>query len=280
MIKIRVPATSANMGPGFDSLGIALNLYNTYSFYYGEEDGEKSLMREASDLVFQSIERTPEPVKVTVESHIPMSRGLGSSAACIVAGVMAANVYLNSPLGLTELLQLATQAEGHPDNVAPALFGGITASLMQEGKAYTQRFLPGEDWDYVAMIPDFYLSTRKAREVLPREIPFEHGVWNASRSGFLILALMHGRKDLLPLALEDRLHENYRKSLIPDFDDIKKALRRTGEEAIYLSGAGPTMLCISENGEQIKKLFEHLPLKNTWEVKILHPDLEGAKILR
>lgn len=125
MIKIRVPATSANMGPGFDSLGIALNLYNTYSFYYGEEDGEKSLMSEASDLVFQSIERTPEPVKVTVERQIPMSRGLGSSAACIVAGVMAANVYLNSPLGLTELLQLATQAEGHPDNVAPALFGGI-----------------------------------------------------------------------------------------------------------------------------------------------------------
>lgn len=280
MIKIRVPATSANMGPGFDSLGIALNLYNTYSFSYGEEDGEKSLMREASDLVFQSIKRMPEPVKVTVESHIPMSRGLGSSAACIVAGVMAANVYLDSPLGLTELLQLATQAEGHPDNVAPALFGGITASLMQEGKAYTQRFLPGEDWDYVAMVPDFHLSTRKAREVLPREIPFEHGVWNASRSGFLILALMHGRKDLLPLALEDRLHENYRKSLIPDFDDIKKALRRAGEEAIYLSGAGPTMLCISENGEQIKKLFEHLSLKNTWEVKILHPDLEGAKILR
>lgn len=280
MIKIRVPATSANMGPGFDSLGIALNLYNTYSFSYGEEDGEKSLMREGSDLVFQSIERMPEPVKVTVESHIPMSRGLGSSAACIVAGVMAANVYLDSPLGLTELLQLAAQAEGHPDNVAPALFGGITASLMQEGKAYTQHFLPGEDWDYVAMIPDFHLSTRKAREVLPREIPFEHGVWNASRSGFLILALMHGRKDLLPLALEDRLHENYRKSLIPDFDDIKKALRRAGEEAIYLSGAGPTMLCISENGEQIKKLFEHLSLKNTWEVKILHPDLEGAKILR
>lgn len=280
MIKIRVPATSANMGPGFDSLGIALNLYNTYSFSYGEEDGEKSLMREASDLVFQSIERTPEPVKVTVERQIPISRGLGSSAACIVAGVMAANVYLDSPLGLTELLQLATQAEGHPDNVAPALFGGITASLMQEGKTYTQRFLPGEDWDYVAMIPDFHLSTRKAREVLPREIPFEHGVWNASRSGFLILALMHGRKDLLPLALEDRLHENYRKSLIPDFDDIKKALRRAGEEAIYLSGAGPTMLCISENGEQIKKLFEHLSLKNTWEVKILHPDLEGAKILR
>lgn len=280
MIKIRVPATSANMGPGFDSLGIALDLYNTYSFYYGEDDGEKSLMREASDSVFQSVGRMPEPVKVRVESHIPMSRGLGSSAACIVAGVMAANAFLDSPLGLTELLQLATKAEGHPDNVAPALFGGVTASLMKDGKAYTQRFFPGEDWDYVAMIPDFQLSTRKAREVLPREIPFEHGVWNASRSGFLILALVQGRKDLLPMALEDRLHENYRKSLIPDFDDIKTALRRIGEEAIYLSGAGPTMLCISEKGEQIRKLLEHLPLKNTWEVKILHPDLEGAKVVR
>ena len=271
----RVPATSANLGPGFDCLGIALNLYNDYTFYFGE-DGEDNLMVRAAQLSFEKAGKTMPPLRVETR-RIFISRGLGSSAACIVAGLMAANDALDEPYIREEILTMATALEGHPDNVAPAIYGGVTAAADTEKGVVFQRFIPKISWDFVAFIPPVELSTAEARRVLPKQIPYKDAVWNASHSIFVALALLQGDYDLLCEGLQDRLHEPYRKPLIPKIQDLEQALKDFGEKAIYLSGAGPTVICISRQGEALQDWWREQPLSSNWKAHLLRPDKDGAK---
>ncbi len=267
--RVRVPATSGNLGPGFDSMGLAVDLYNEYRFHYGLE-GEDSLMKTASDAVFAYLAKPAQPVKIEVAANIPMARGLGSSAACVVAGVLAANAYTGNTLDQDTLLNIATAVEGHPDNVAPALLGGVTLCLDYQGVRYHQ-FMPQKQLDFVALVPDYELSTEKARQVLPDTVPFADAVHNSAHSSFLALSLYLGKREDLSFALDDRLHQPYRKSLMPDYQQVVDQLIKLGEDAIYLSGAGPTIMCINKNGKALVEQWQKLPIaqkRKAYQLKI------------
>ncbi len=257
---VKVPATSANLGPGFDSMGVALSLYNTYTFRYGQPgDDNNSLMALASHAVFNHLGLPSPDVQIEVQADIPMARGLGSSAACVIAGCLAANAYTGQQLNTDALLDIATSVEGHPDNVAPALLGGITVSLMHEGVRY-HHFTPQRDLQFVALVPDYQLSTEKSRQVLPQSVPFHDATSNASRSAFLALSLYLGHHEDLAFATEDHLHQPYRKTLMPDYDRVVEALGNLGENTVYLSGAGPTIMCITRNATSLIREWRKLPI--------------------
>ncbi len=270
--RVRVAATSANLGPGFDSMGVALKLYNDYIFDYAKAGGD-SLMKAASDAVFSHLGKPAAPVHISVQAAIPQARGLGSSAACVVAGVMAANAYNGNPLSKAELLNIATAVEGHPDNVAPALLGGITLCLQQRGVHYHQ-FVPQQPLDFVALVPDYQLSTKQARAVLPQTVAFGDAVHNAAHCGFLALSLYLGRRADLAVALNDKLHQPYRQALLPDYQQVSQALAALGEDAVYLSGAGPTIMCISKDGAALVDNWQQLAIAKTRQA--YHLQIAGA----
>lgn len=253
MIQINVPATSANLGPGFDTLGIALNRYN--SFYIREIEKidfrNENLFYRSYRRVFELLDKPIIEVDVGIDADIPMSRGLGSSAACIVAGVMGANVMLGSPLSKEEILEISTLIETHPDNIAPALYGGLVTSVMEGGKVYSCQVPIKNKLQFITLVPDFKLSTKKARAVLPTTIPYKDGVYNVGRVALLLAALTTGRDDLLVQAFKDRLHQPYRGDLILGFDKILDFANNSGALGTYLSGAGPSIMCIS-NEENLK----------------------------
>ena len=203
MIKIKVPATSANIGPGFDSIGLALSLYNTFTF----EEIPKGLeimgcddrFKGEDNLVYTSMKRTLAEIgheiggiRITMETNIPVSRGLGSSAACIVAGILGANELAGSPLSKDGLLKIATEIEGHPDNVAPALLGGLVTSIAEGDEVFHNNINVAKGIKFIALIPDFTLSTKEAREVLPKEISFKDGVFNVSRVSYYCQPFLMG----------------------------------------------------------------------------------------
>lgn len=291
MIEVRIPATSANVGPGFDALGIALNLYNTYRFqeiFNGldiegfEEDynNKNNLVYTSMLRTFDIIEYSPKGIKIEAHTQIPISRGLGSSAACILAGVLGANYMAGEPLSKLDIFKIAVEIEGHPDNIAPALFGGLIASIMEEEQIYYNHINIAKGIKFVALIPDFTLSTKLSREVLPRQISHRDGVHNSGRVALLLSALSNGRFDLLKHALKDRLHQPYRGKLIEGFDDVFSKCDKLGSLGVYLSGAGPTIMAIVEENnvnfsKDIKEYFNSIGYN--WDVKELDLDLEGAK---
>ncbi len=293
MIKIRVPATSANLGPGFDSLGIALNLYNDFLFEETlgglEIIGALSSEEDKDNLVYTSMLKTfdligykPKGIKLKIESKSPVSRGLGSSASCIVAGVMGANEIAGSPLSQSEIFKLSTEIEGHPDNIAPALFGGLVVSLMEDKEIYYNEINVAEGLKFVAIIPDFPLSTKSAREVLPTEVAYKDAVENISRVCLLISALSNGRFDLLKHGLRDNLHQPYRGKLIEGFEEVLSKSYELKALGGYLSGAGPTiMTIIKENDITFKENMEAYlkSINYSWKVIELKLDLDGAKII-
>lgn len=293
MIKISVPATSANLGPGFDALGIALNIYNQFTFEEIDSGlellGCKKEFKNKDNLIYSSMIRTFEKlgykekgIRITIDSKIPASRGLGSSASCILAGVMAANELAGGTLSRQEIFQLATEIEGHPDNIAPALFGGLVTSVMEGEKIYSNRIELAEGLKFIALIPDFDLSTEESREVLPEEIAYSDAVYNIGRVSLMLSALVSGNFELLKVGLKDRLHEQYRGSLVPDYDLIVKKCRELGILGSYLSGAGPSIMVLVEEAEdkfalEIESFLAQL--KASWMVKELGVDLKGARIL-
>ena len=291
MFKIKVPGTCANLGPGFDTLGLALKLYNTYHI----EETEKGLeitgcqkeFADENNLVYTSMvhcfKKTgykPKGIKIHMETEIPISRGLGSSAACILAGVMGANLIAGSPLDKEEIFKMATELEGHPDNIAPALFGGLVVSLMDGEDIYYNKIDVHEGIKFLALIPDFTLSTREARGVIPKTIDFKDAVFNVSRVSLLLSALVNGKFGLLKYGVKDSLHQNYRGKLIADYFEIVKTCEELGSLGTILSGAGPTIMnIVVENDDEFaEKIKEYLKsLENKWEVKELHLDLNGAQ---
>ena len=290
-VTIRVPATTANLGPGFDAFGCALNLYTDVTFEETEYDleitgcdeeyaGPDNMAYIAYCAVLASLSEEVRGIKIHIESQIPICRGLGSSAALLVAGAMGANVLRGNKLSTQGLLNITNAMEGHPDNLAPAFYGGLTASMVDNGLPVTVNFPLHPDWEFLALVPDFTLSTPKARAVLPKEVSRADAIYNIAHGAMVLKALELGDEKLLRNAMQDRLHQNYRRSLIQDYDAIEALVRTTGA-AFCLSGAGPTLLCITQDEKLEEKLMKKLPAIATanWQMLPLHVDFEGARIL-
>ena len=266
MIKIRVPATSANLGPGFDCLGLALDIWNDVSFvesdsirYQVTGEGAEKLNHRPKNLLTDSFRRVFEicgtPLKgVTIEAHnkILHSSGLGSSAAAIVAGIYGANELLGKPLDIHALVKLATQIEGHPDNVAPALLGGLVVSAMTESEVITRRY----DVPLLSAVivkPDVHWQTHTARTVLPKTVSRADAIFNIGRTALVIDALRNGDLNLLQKVMDDRIHQLYRLKHIPTGIAAYETARQFGAAA--LSGAGPSIICfvLPEKTEDTKE---------------------------
>lgn len=294
MIKVKVPATTANMGPGFDSIGMALQIYN---IVYAEEipsgleiiiqEGSKDISTDETNLVYKTILKFYEIIgqevpgmRLIQQDHIPHTRGLGSSAACIVAGLHIANAMSHSFFSKEELVQIAAQIEGHPDNTTPAILGGMTIGAMDDTDMKYVKVKVAENITFAVMIPDFTLSTELAREVLPAQIPLQDGVFNASRAALLAASMITGDVDNLPMAMQDRFHEPYRKHLIPNMEEIMDQSLSHGAKGVFLSGAGPTLIAVIKNVVAFRReMVEYLGgLEDSWQVQMIQADQKGAQV--
>lgn len=292
MIEVRVPATSANIGPGFDCLGVAVNMYNKFFveeikeglIFEGCEDkfkNEDNLIYVAMKKCFDKIGYKPTGLRIKVESDIPVSRGLGSSAACVIGGIVSANELAGRVLNKKELLDLAVEVEGHPDNVNPAFCGGMTVSISDNKEIIYSKVKVSEGIKFCALIPDFTLSTEKARTVLPKSIDYKDGIFNVGRTALMVSALNNGDFHLIKHACKDKLHQDYRAKLIENFYSIKKQCEKLNSLGVFLSGAGPTiMVMIKEEENYFSKNIRVFldTLKNKWEVRELKIDNIGTII--
>jgi homoserine kinase len=261
---VSVPATTSNLGPGFDCLGMALKLYNDLTLEHHSEpgpttmeisgEGAQSLPKDASNLIARAAntilsDRVSGRLVFKAVNRIPLARGLGSSAAAIVSGLVAANRLLKpSPLSIEQLLQYAIVLEGHPDNVAPAILGGVTVSIKDRAETRTIALKPHAELVAVVCIPDFELATAKARSVLPDTVPRDAAVENVARAMVLASALERGRWDDLAQAMGDRLHQPYRVHLVPGLKSVLAAALAQGACGAALSGSGPTVLALCRKG--------------------------------
>ena len=290
-VTIRVPATTANLGPGFDAFGCALSLYTDVTFEETEWGLEITGCDEAytgpDNLAYVSycaalatMSEELRGVKIHIDANIPICRGLGSSAALLVAGAMGANVLRGNKLSTQGLLNITNAMEGHPDNLAPAFLGGLTASMVDNGLPVCVNFPLHPDWQFLALIPDFNLSTAKARAVLPQQVSRADAIYNVSHGALVLKALELGDEKLLRTAMQDRLHQNYRKHLITDYEKIEALVRTTGA-AFCLSGAGPTLLCITRDKNLREKLAKKLDsiTEANWEMIPLHVEFQGAHVI-
>ena len=257
-VHVRIPATSANLGPGFDALGLALALHNEVVAEEGdrvsvkiEGEGADRLARDGGNVVARGVKLAYEAAgraftgcELACVNRIPTSRGLGSSAAAWVGGLVAGNVLLGSPLSRDALLGLAARAEGHPDNVAAAIFGGLTVSCgTPEGVTAVTLPVAGT-LSWVVLVPEVTSATAEARALLPRSVPREDAVFNVQRVALLLASLQAARPAALSVALEDRLHQPYRLKLFPWMPAVATAARAAGALGCVLSGAGPSLLAV------------------------------------
>ncbi len=290
-VTVRVPATTANLGPGFDAFGCALSLYTDVTFEELEDglvitgceeeySGPDNLAYVSYCAVLASLDEELRGVKIHIDSHIPICRGLGSSAALLVAGAIGANALRGNKLSVQGLLNICNAMEGHPDNLAPAFFGGLTASMVDNGLPETVNFPLHPDWEFLALVPDFTLATTVARQALPTEYDRADAVYNIAHGAMVLKALELGDEKLLRNAMQDRLHQPYRKSMIHDYEAIESLIRTTGA-AFCLSGAGPTLLCITRNPGLEEKLAKklHTVTQRSWEMLPLHVEFQGARVL-
>ena len=290
-VTIRVPATTANLGPGFDAFGCALSLYTDVTFEeteWGLEitgcdeafSGPDNLAYVSYCAVLNSLSEEIRGVKIHIDAHIPICRGLGSSAALLVAGAMGANVLRGNKLSTQGLLNITNAMEGHPDNLAPAFFGGLTASMVDNGLPVCVSFPLHPDWEFLALVPDFDLPTPLARSVLPEQISRADAIYNIAHGALVLKALELGDEKLLRNAMQDKLHQNYRRKLIPDYDKIEALVRTTGA-GFCLSGAGPTLLCITRSPKLEETLSKKLDAitGHSWHMLPLHVEFQGAHII-
>ena len=300
-IRVRVPGTSANCGPGFDAIGVACTIYNDLELTLKGEEGlvieiegegaanipadERNIVLRAIRTILKRAHREDE-VKgfhIRMTNHIPLSRGLGSSAAAIVAGLKAANALLGNRFSRRELLQMATNIEGHPDNVAPAIFGGFTISVVTRGRVECFSLMPRMPLKLVVAVPEFPLSTRLARSVLPEQVKMKDAVFNVSRAALLVAALTKGQPHFLRNAFADALHQPYREKLIPGMKDVFRAACRAGALGASLSGAGPCLIAYTLENEaavgqaMVEAFQEHEIEAHALQLSL---DAHGARILK
>ena len=290
-VTIRVPATTANLGPGFDAFGCALSLYTDVTFEETEAGleitgcpeefaGPDNLAYVSYCAALATMSEELRGVKIHIDANIPVCRGLGSSAALLVAGAMGANVLRGNKLSTQGLLNITNAMEGHPDNLAPAFLGGLTASMVDNGLPVCVSFPLHPDWQFLALVPDFTLSTAKARAVLPAQVSRADAIYNISHGALVLKALELGDEKLLRNGMQDKLHQNYRKNLITDYEKIEGLVRTTGA-AFCLSGAGPTLLCITRHKDLQEKLAKkiHSITEANWDMIPLHVEFQGAHVI-
>lgn len=295
-VKVKVPATSANIGSGFDSMGIALNLYN---YVTAEETAEglkidildetskflatdeRNLIYRSMKTVFDKVGYEPKGLHLTLENNIMVTRGLGSSSAGIVSGLIAANALSDHKLSKDELLYMAAELEGHADNVTPAIFGGFTVNVRHKGEIKYVKHPVNDDLVFAAFVPDFYLQTKKSRGVLPRFVSLKDAIYNTGRSGLLVASIIKSEYSNIRTAVDDRLHQWYRKKLIPGMDTLFKECYNKDALGVYLSGAGPTVVAIvhkdNKKFEEEMQKFISSRMKN-WKLYMLNADNQGAVI--
>ena len=295
MIYVRVPATSANMGSGFDTLGVALNLYSRLEVEEREsgleiitvnnngnvQSDKSNLVYRAMDKIFQATGYSLHGLYIKQDSKIPMTRGLGSSSACIIGGMLAANVISGRKLSYPEILNMAAEMEGHPDNVGPALYGGLCISATEGKKTLVKSEKLENDLIFAVMVPDFYVATKKSRGVLPELIHLRDAADNISSALMLYEALIRGDYDMLRFGVRDKLHQPYRKGYINGFDDIFDKTYDYGSKATYLSGSGPTIISIlTGDGTTFKKRIDSFFRENShsWKCMLLEVDNVGAVV--
>ncbi|WP_418790133.1 homoserine kinase [Phosphitispora sp. TUW77] len=297
MIRVQIPATTANMGPGFDTLGMALKLFNFIEMEETsaglqidvEGDGAEKIPRDSGNIVYVAAVRIfkltgyePKGLRIKIINNIPVSRGLGSSASAIVGGLVAANILTGNRLGEKELINLAAEIEGHPDNVVPALVGGIVVSAQADGEVKYSKIEPPAKLKCVVAIPDFILSTKLAREVLPQSVSLTDAVYNISRTALLVAALMKQDFSLLGMAMDDRIHQPYRANLVPGMKRVFAAAKLAGARGITLSGAGPTLIAFCDhNIDVIASVMKDAFLQSGIKAKVmeLEPNPVGAVAL-
>ncbi len=309
-VTVKVPATTANIGPGFDCMGMALPIYNTITIEETVLPGtgveinvladtdiidnvsldhipvdENSIVYKAVELLYNMIGQTPSELKITIQSNIPVARGLGSSSSVIVGALIAANELLGRPADEVALLSIACEIEGHPDNITPAIVGGLVISSQEDdGSVIYKKLEWPENWAITVCVPDFELSTDIARSVLPKEVPMKDAIFNAKRLAMFVQAVNTNDSSLMKLALQDRLHQPYRMKLVPGLDSIIDNLRHFDNVlGCVLSGAGSSILIISEknNLDKIKEV-----VRETWanqnikcEIRTLSVENNGAQII-
>ncbi|MCI1986428.1 MAG: homoserine kinase [Lactobacillus sp.] len=289
MFKVTVPATSANLGVGYDVMGLALSLSLTVTFSPQPAGvtvtGGEPRFQNADNLIYRAFVRgcqalsQPVPgVHLDVVSEIPAARGLGSSAACIVAGLVGANQWFGEPLDRLGVLQLATAMEGHPDNVAPAIFGQLAATIMAAEKPVVAHYQVHPSWHFAVVIPDTPLSTAEARAVLPTQMSYAEASYQMGHCTLACTALERGDHDLLQAALQDKMQEPYRAKLIPDFDQVR-ALGASLDIPVVISGAGSTMLAISGDGHRLQRFVNQARMQHpNWQVQALAIAQHGYQV--
>ena len=294
-VKVRVPGTSANCGPGFDCLGVACTIYNELELTLLEEerldieitgDGAENIPVDERNIVWRSIQKLLERAGkaqeykgaiIRMDNGVPLSRGLGSSATAIVGGLKAANECLGNPFTNRDLLQMATEIEGHPDNVAPAIFGGFTISIVRNGKPECFSLMPKLPLKLVVTVPDFFLPTKAARAVLPAGVPMKDAVFNIGRAAMLTAALCKGNKSFLRSVFDDALHQPYRAKLIPGMYDVFKAARAAGALGASMSGAGPCLIAFTvENADAVGMAMRDAFAKNNVKSQYHVFDIDGT----
>ncbi len=295
MIKIKIPATSANLGAGYDSLGLALDFYNQVNMEEYDKIDIRSLdgisiptdktnliYKSASDL-FKVCGKTLKGLKLEQTNNIPMARGLGSSSACIVAGLVGANTLLNNPLSTDDLVDIAAQIEGHPDNTAPALLGGIVTAVFDGKKVHWVKQEVYTKLKFVAIIPNFELKTDKARACIPKEISHKDAVYNLSRAALFSASLLTGKFENLRTAVHDRLHQPYRMELIPRCREVFDIAYNHGAYGVYISGAGPAVMAIVDDNNDYFCGKVEFSLNtaglNNWTVHEFHIHNSGVMVL-
>ncbi len=306
-VSYKVPATTANLGPGFDCLGMALPIYNVITIeetvmpstgievnVIKDDENEQllqldSVPEDKDNIVYKAVEmlynlvgQDASELKINIKANIPIARGLGSSASVIVGGLLAANELLGFPADEAALLSIATEAEGHPDNVVPAILGGLVMSSMEEDGSVIYRKLEWPtDWHITVCIPDFELTTNISRSVLPECVPLKDASFNSRRLAMLVHAIDTKDVKLMKAALEDKLHQPYREKLIPGFNEIKEVLKHNEDVlGTVISGAGPSVIIISKRNnmekikETVKDIWDNLNIHS--EIKTIDIELEGA----
>jgi homoserine kinase len=264
-ITARVPATSANLGPGFDCFGLALELRSEVTMHLGasffiriEGEGQSRYARDGRNLVYRTIrafyDRIGQPLPafgLTIVNRVPPTGGLGSSASAVVGALMVANVAAGRPMGADDVLAFAAELEGHPDNVAPALLGGLVVVVTDTaGRPITVTLPVPDELSAVLFVPSFAMSTKRARQLLPNLVPRRDAVFNAGRTALLVAALQMGRPELLRVATQDRLHQPYRAQLFPAMSTILEAALAAGACGACLSGAGSALLALATEGQR------------------------------
>ncbi len=306
-VSAQVPATIANLGCGFDCLGLALPIFNTVTVEETvlpgsgieiniiDEDGENdtsNIPRDKSNIVYKAIEllynyigQSPNELKISIKTQIPVARGLGSSASVIVGGLYAANELLGRPADEAVLLSIATEIEGHPDNIAPAILGGVVLSDWEGDGSVVANKLPWpNDWVVTICIPDYELSTEISRSVLPKEVSMKDAIYNLRHSAMFVQAVYEKDEELMKLSLKDKLHQPYRMKLVPGLSQIMNDLKHTdGVLGCVLAGAGPSVAII-QNGTKNDIIKE--TVQNAWnninvnaQIYTLPVLNEGAKII-